>query len=625
MSISNIYVNIFHSSRIKHLLFLFPMYSIILFKQSENLNIQNNILLITVSVYFLFSLWNAYKCNFKFDFIDVLVIIFYIYLAFLNFDINKNGFNSQYSTIQLFFLTYFILRVQYKGGMHETLSLFFIFISSILLSLIGIGQILGILSLTHSLFSATGTFFNPGPYACFLSTTTVMAIIYLTSNHLSILNPLKCTKCKGDRTFRLTLYVLGIVSTILSIIILPFANSRSSLLGLVIPLSIYIFHSLKKNRIGQIISKKTTTYRYCFFIIGFIALIISLYFIRPESANGRLHIWKISLSNLNNSVIFGSGIGTFPKQYIIAQEKYYEKNDRFEIESRKYADTPSYAFNEYLHILIETGIIGLSLFLLILYLIIKQQFLDRDRLFGYGNLSILIISLTSYPFHLLPFLLLITTILSVRKQGKQMPFKFTIISLILMAIIFYSSTPSFYKEINATIKWKKLKEKQELSLLEIRNESQFLELYETLKNNHDYLLDYGIYLRNKMQYETSNHILFQGYTISNNPDFALLLAKNYSALGCTNKSEYYYNITFKMLPNRIYPLYCLALQYYDTKQYTKFMELSKIILNFTPKIISVRTNEIKNEIEYLRNDLLETNNYTHIKNREKKQATDKVQ
>jgi hypothetical protein len=236
--------------------------------------------------------------------------------------------------------------------------------------------------------------------------------------------------------------------------------------------------------------------------------------------------------------------------------------------------------------------------------------------FGYGTLSILTIALTSYPFHLPPFLLLFTTILSVRDQKGQIPFSVTIIFLILIATIFYYSLPAFLKEINATIKWKENKNKQELALLEIRDEYQFSELYEILKENDEYLLDYGIYLRSKMKYESSNHVLFQGYTISNNPDFALLLAKNYSVLSCTNKAEYYYNVAFKMLPNRIYPLYCLALRCYDTKQYDKFIELSEIISNFTPKIISVRTNNMKNEIEYLRNDLLETNDYAHLKHKE---------
>ena len=55
-------------------------------------------------------------------------------------------------------------------------------------------------------------------------------------------------------------------------------------------------------------------------------------------------------------MVTGTGIGTFSKQYIIAQEKFYAKHG-FESNWVKYADTPYYAFNEYLNIIYETGII----------------------------------------------------------------------------------------------------------------------------------------------------------------------------------------------------------------------------------------------------------------------------
>lgn len=67
------------------------------------------------------------------------------------------------------------------------------------------------------------------------------------------------------------------------------------------------------------------------------------------------------------------------------------------------------------------------------------------------------------------------------------------------------------------------------------------------------------------------------------------------------EAEQYYKKAFSMVPNRIIPLYLLAIFYYDTEQYKKFKNLANYIINFNPKIRSEQTDRIKNDISNLLN------------------------
>lgn len=93
--------------------------------------------------------------------------------------------------------------------------------------------------------------------------------------------------------------------------------------------------------------------------------------------------------------------------------------------------------------------------------------------------------------------------------------------------------------------------------------------------------------------------------ISNNPDFALLLADINAGLGNEYEAEWYYKKAFMMVPNRLSPLYLLAIFYYDTKQYVKFRYLADRIANFCPKVRSDRTDRMKKDVIDLLNILNE--------------------
>jgi hypothetical protein len=301
---------------------------------------------------------------------------------------------------------------------------------------------------------------------------------------------------------------------------------------------------------------------------------------------------------MDGSMVIGTGIGTLPKQYSIAQEKFDSKHS-FESNWIKYADTPNCAFNEYLNIIYEVGVIGLFFLIFILYFIIKGQiFCDNNRIYAYGSISILIISFASYPLHLIPVSIILVVLLSIRDGAVKgiIPCKFTILILSSMFLFTAMRLPNYLSTVNATTRWENIKHRSDMSKIEIRNESDFLDIYDLLAGNDRFLLDYAVFLKSKRDYSRSIEILKKGYIISNNPVFPLLLADINDVLGNDHEVEWYYKKAFTMVPNRLSPLYLLAIFYYDTGQYAKFRCLADRIADFCPKVRSSHTDRMKRDI-----------------------------
>ncbi|MEI3467661.1 MAG: O-antigen ligase family protein [Bacteroides intestinalis] len=87
------------------------------------------------------------------------------------------------------------------------------------------------------------------------------------------------------------------------------------------------------------------------------------YFLKKESADARLFIWKNSGQLLYTSPLTGSGVNTFASRYMYTQAEYFANHPDSPYKLK--ASDNSHAFNEYLRIIVEYGIIGLILLLLL--------------------------------------------------------------------------------------------------------------------------------------------------------------------------------------------------------------------------------------------------------------------
>lgn len=104
---------------------------------------------------------------------------------------------------------------------------------------------------------------------------------------------------------------------------------------------------------------------------------ITLFDKDDPSINARLLIWKNTLAMIQNNFWFGTGIGTFKLNYQLYQANYLQKYP----EDIKYWIKAGEAHNEYLQFWAELGIIGLGLYILIIYFYYKSviNYLKKER------------------------------------------------------------------------------------------------------------------------------------------------------------------------------------------------------------------------------------------------------
>lgn len=101
-----------------------------------------------------------------------------------------------------------------------------------------------------------------------------------------------------------------------------------------------------------------------------------LYFLKPQSANGRIIVWKTSLKMIADKPLTGFGKGGFAANYMYYQAEYMKSSASSR--EKRLAGSTHMAFNEPLRITVEYGFIGLFIYVIfviwILYPPKRQNF-----------------------------------------------------------------------------------------------------------------------------------------------------------------------------------------------------------------------------------------------------------
>lgn len=127
---------------------------------------------------------------------------------------------------------------------------------------------------------------------------------------------------------------------------------------------------------------------------------ILLYFLRPDSANGRILIWKSLIPMLSDVPILGMGIHGFRKYYMDYQAEYLCNHPQDPYS--QLADNVLYPFNEFIHLYICFGVVGILTVLFMLFMlfrVFRKNPDDTGQIAVLTLLSIAILSFFSYPFN----------------------------------------------------------------------------------------------------------------------------------------------------------------------------------------------------------------------------------
>lgn len=455
----------------------------------------------------------------------------------------------------------------------------------------GVGQLLGLCKSNHIYFPLTGTFYNPGPFSGYL------AIIFPV-----ILNEaIRFLKSPFIRNYLYTiLLVMGCVLLI--------GMSRAAWLSVIAGVGFVISTHRYVNLINYV-NRNRIIVKILVIIVS-ISLLLFLFFLKEDSANGRLFIWKISITEIPK--YDNQTFRTFASLYAEAQEGYFEKGNYSQIEERV-ASTPDFAFNEYIQLIAENKIDILFIILLLGILLLRLSYQGKCIGLGGGILGFMVFAFFSYPFHIPGLIVtaigMATAIIIdyVIKMGER---KYILVySIIILAIIFpnviygYNLYSKYSKRYEAVIEWSKVRKLYYSGLY-----SSTVEAYDYIKDmmnwNGDFWFEYGRSLYQLNRTNEAEIALKKALTLSGDPMILNILGLNAQKEKKFKEAERYFYRAINRVPERVYPYYLLVRLYKEKEFYQpeKLYKVAQFILNKKPKVDSKAFRQIQEEVNNILNE-----------------------
>lgn len=543
-----------------------------------------------IYLYLLFFLEIKY---YALDIIDILFVSI-ICCILLNYDFNLQFSEWKIKIALLMLPLWFILRL----AIHNIPAFKNAIVNAILAigciqAIYGLFQLYGLIHSNHNIFPMTGLFHNPGPY----------------TGYIGIILPLCLYKCLIEKRKIVKSILIFILIILFSII--PAGMSRTAWIGIILSCTwILAVDNNWGHKISNIIKSNRNLF-WGYTCIGIFCLIIILLFffmIKKDSANGRFFIWKNTMSLVMENPWNGHGIGEFPYIYGKKQAEYFSDHS-FSAVEEKVAGSPEYAFNDYLQLAVETGIIGLVLFLLLIFYSVKRGVKNREYGFVGCIISLSIFSFGSYPFQMSSFWVIgifflagCTTSKNNRKIIKnRWKTKSLIILSFLFIIILDNKITDYHSIMNH---W----DKAQLLINHdgfLAADACYKKILTNYRHNSFFLFEYAKNLIKLEKYKEANDILKQATKLSCDPMIYNVMGQNYQKMKQYKNAESCYQYAVNLLPGRIYPYYLLTKLYAEPNflHKEKAERMANIVLTKQPKIESKAIEEMRSDVRKLLRDL----------------------
>ena len=447
-------------------------------------------------------------------------------------------------------------------------------------AILGLRQLYGFATSGHSMYALTGSFFNPGPYSGYLAMILPVCLYQW----------LVCGR-RGGRV------VSGGVM-LLILCVLPAGMSRSAWLAAGVScLCVYAWHMDWTDKFRLLWQQQRQ--RVVMVVVGgFCVLLLAgylLFVLKPDSARGRLFMWKITCRAIAEKPLTGYGIHNFAAAYGNAQETYFAAGD-YEPWEERVAGSPEYAFNEYLQAAVELGI-PLAVCLLVVVVLCLYRGVRKGRYGICGAiLSLMIFSFSSYPLQLPVFIVTFGGLLVACLSGAD---RWQWLGVaVSVGIIGGFRLKNDLQVEQACREWMNARVLYNAGAYQSA-EKEYGRLYPLLRDRASFLFEYGHGLHKQQQFSKSNRILKEALQRSCDPMILNVIGKNYQQMGdCLSAEDWFIRSTHR-LPGRIYPYYLLAKLYAEPsfRQPDKFEKMKRMVLTKEPKVHSTAIRQMREEIK----------------------------
>ena len=569
--------------------------------QGTDLYVWTGSMLYLVIIFlFIFSAIASFKTNasLKINVPEILIIIYIIYLIANNSFKGTFRDNKQLLDYLISFSLYFPLSYLYKNDKEIPKFIFYgIFAGFSIELIVGFGQLFGVIENSNSEFILGGLFKNPGALAGYmaisfpilLSGVFIYKKLFKSENLLySVFLCLCCSVC-----------------------LLILCDSRGAWIAVFLSTAFIVDYKFKIIRftIDHLKTKVSKWVTGIVLMFSVIFLCFVLYQYKADSAFGRLFIWKTSKTMILDKPISGNGFGFFSENYGKIQSQYFLSNNATEKEIQV-ADYVTCAYNEFLKMLIESGIIGLFLFLSIMYCAFIKRNNKKNKFIIAAKaslLSFIVLCIVSYPFSLMSNQLIMMICLVVLfavndfKTYTITGYRKIIISaglLCIFTLLFFG-----YRQLYGMSHFHNGYAK--VFSGDINNGiNEYKKAYPFLKYNGEFLFYYGSAYYLKQDFSASIKYLQEATTISSDPHAFITLGNSLKELKRYKEAEQSYKTASGITPSELYPKYLLSKLYVEMHETGKAIKMAKLIIKKKEKVVTTAGMQIKKEM----NDLIDQNN-----------------
>jgi O-antigen ligase len=459
----------------------------------------------------------------------------------------------------------------------------------------GIMQYKGMLPSYYNTDTASGTFFNPGPYAGYLVAVIPFAV--------AILFPANAKNLAVKSVKHIQIASIAVIIIIVTAIVI--SQSRSGWLALLASILFLLIRTHKKT---------LRLKHFLFIVLTAVVVIVLLYNLKKDSANGRLFIWGNTIEMIKDHPATGTGINTFGSQYMHYQAKWFQSHPN----SKKdlLADNNIYAFNEPLRIASEQGLVGLLFVIILLALIFYGKQRNNTDLYFItmaksSIIGIIIFSLFSYPFSILPLQVVFTVFVAII-ASSQKPITvdvFTrqhLINAMAAGTVIIATTFFSFKLNDITTACRNFKTAIKLFKPNRTEESIILckKALPHLKNNRMFVSIYGSLLTNAQMYYNAIPVLKYAAEIQPTTNIYIELGDCYLNTNDLKNAEKAYKYALQMIPSRIKPIYKLATMYALNNNGCEAISAIDSYLNRKDKKRTIASYEIELKLIEIKNELL---------------------
>jgi len=524
---------------------------------------------------------------------DILFGAFTIYIC-INY-LSSNGHPNMHWWLTLLMFPLYVAVRSVSGNEKNRRCLYIVVLVAVQVEAIwGLLQLYGFTQSHHYLYKITGTLFNPGPYSGFLAVGVPLALAIWLDKVIP----------RWDRW-------LGLTTLLAALLVLPASMSRAAWIA---TFAGCLFVFLRKSNISNVISpfpsiknqilnliQRKITIPLLVIAVGVltVALLVGVYLIKKDSADGRLLVWRVSMEAVKEHPIFGAGYGRFTAIFGDAQATYFLDSKRTETQIM-IADSPEYAFNEYVQIAVELGVVGLTLFLLtIASALVVRHFSPIHA----SLVTFLVFAAFSYPFSVLPLSIMFVFLLALsapasRKISIKLPVWLKMASIaICWGITTYGAYQILPKR-DAYQKWASLQMLYNVNSYD-NIVQEYAGLFPSLRHEKPFLFEYAQCLSKTEQHSESNRVFEEYLIFGSDPMVFNCMGNNFFGMGMYQQAENMYLRASQIVPNRHYPLFLLMKLYQKTGQTEKAKAMADILLKKPVKVPSSVIREIQEEARKL--------------------------